>query len=266
MRRGDPAVAQRARVGPAAIRIASQHVAPPPQRAAQAPRRKCRQVLPHNRQSRRRATARKSAAARPASAPDCTAEAMPAPVTGLVRPAASPASSTAVRPRRPTDRKRPPTGMAPPGESKCSRANATLVRELLAKRGEQRLEQFSRLDGDAETDIRDRALGKQPRIAAAIIGAQKNVGRIMRQYERHRDLPRIDKVAVDLPDRHADAGVRAVGANQDTRPQPGAGRKSLPCRRRRSDITVSPYRQSAPFHAASCASMRSKAPRSIMRP
>ena len=33
MRRGDPAVAQRACVRPAAIGVTSQHVAPPPQRA-----------------------------------------------------------------------------------------------------------------------------------------------------------------------------------------------------------------------------------------
>ena len=80
-------------------------------------------------------------------------------------------------------------------------------------------------EGDAETDIGDRALGKQPGVAATIIRVQENVGRVMRQDERHRDLPRIDEVVVDLPNRHADAGVRTVGANQYPRPQSGAGRR-----------------------------------------
>ena len=75
---------------------------------------------------------------------------------------------------------------------------------------------------DAETYIGDGALGKQPGVAAAVIGAEENVGRIVRQDERHSDLARIDEVVVDLPNRHADAGVRTVSSDQYSRLQSGA--------------------------------------------
>ena len=82
---------------------------------------------------------------------------------------------------------------------------------------------FLEFDSDAETNISHGAFGKQPCVAALVIGAQKNVSRVMWQHERHRDLPGIDEVAVDFSDRHTDAGVRTVGADQYAWLQPGAG-------------------------------------------
>ena len=58
------------------------------------------------------------------------------------------------------------------------------------------------------------------------MGAEKNVGRIVRQDEWYRDLPCLDQVAVHPPDCQADARAGAVGADQHLRLYPRAGRGS----------------------------------------
>ena len=219
MRRGDPAVAQRARVRPAAIRVASQHVAPPPQRAAE---RRIENIAEFflvivncasgSRRENRRPRARR---ARPIAPPRRCRRRSP---DWSGRRRRRPATRQCVRGGRPIANARRP-GIAPP-----VRANVLVpMRRSFASFSHSAasigLSNRRASNATPRPTLATAPFGKQPAVAAVIVGAEKNIGRIVRQDQRHRDLPRIDEVAVDLPNRRADARVRTVGADQHSRPQ-----------------------------------------------
>ena len=86
------------------------------------------------------------------------------------------------------------------------------------------------VDSSVVTMLGHRALGKQPAVAATVVGAQENVGGIVRHDKRRGHLPGIDKRPIGLAYRGADPApvLETMGSRKLPSPCARASSAALP--------------------------------------